>query len=179
MIRRPNSAAAPISLTVADDRVPPQTAAMMERATQLLTDGLTGFPLLGASPSPRVRSCIGLEGPHCCRRRGSPAWPFRLGDRAAGPVVRSCRGLARAGRDLSRRRWFSRSLGACFGFGTIPISLSLPPPRCGRARLYQIRRALVAGSLNHRPGGHRVSSTPLQRHQLPPLHWLRFGYGVG
>uniref|UniRef100_A0A8R7PKA6 Secreted protein n=1 Tax=Triticum urartu TaxID=4572 RepID=A0A8R7PKA6_TRIUA len=74
-------------------------------------------------------------------------------------------------------------LGCLLWICTIPISLSLPLPlplpRCGRAHLNRIRRAQATGSLNHRPGGHRVSSTPVQRRQPPPLHWLGFGCGVG
>ena len=56
MLRRLNPAVESVPLAVANDRVdrdrvPPQTAAMMEGASKLLTDGVSGFPLLGASPS--------------------------------------------------------------------------------------------------------------------------------
>uniref|UniRef100_A0A8R7V5T4 Uncharacterized protein n=1 Tax=Triticum urartu TaxID=4572 RepID=A0A8R7V5T4_TRIUA len=43
----------------------------------------------------------------------------------------------------------------------------------------RIRRALVAGSLTHRPGGRCVSSAPLRSRQPPPFHCLGFGCGVG
>ena len=57
MLRRLNPAVESVPLAVANDRIdrdriPPQTAAMTEGAAQLLTDGVAGLPLLGASPSP-------------------------------------------------------------------------------------------------------------------------------
>ncbi|XBH95232.1 hypothetical protein VPH35_085828 [Triticum aestivum] len=93
MLLCPNPAAAPVPLTVADDRFPPQTAAIMKGVAQLLTGGRTrrvpaprGQPLLRGSR-------IGLEAPRGCRRCGSSCAAVRAADRAAGPVCVPGEGL--------------------------------------------------------------------------------------
>nr|XP_020199391.1 uncharacterized protein LOC109785192 [Aegilops tauschii subsp. strangulata] len=96
----PNPAAAPVPHAVADDRAPPQTAAMM--------DGAAGA---GQAPERRTRRVAAPRGQPLSPRRtahrlGGPSGlppmrgasaAVRAGDRAAGPVVRSGRGLCRPG----------------------------------------------------------------------------------
>ena len=94
MLRRLNPAVESVPLAVANDRIdrdriPPQTAAMTEGAAQLLTDGVAGLPLLGASPSP-CRVAHRLGGPSGLPPMRESCTAVGTGDQAAGPVSRSC-----------------------------------------------------------------------------------------